>query len=83
MEPQTSCPRPARPEQAEAVILSMLLNPDGGCIWSVEELVRELSSSRLQVEDGLAGLQGAGLVHRVDEFVFATRAAWRFDGLDM
>lgn len=68
---------------SEAAMLSVLLNSDGGCIWSVEELARELGSPRLQVLDDLASLEGAGLVHRCEEFAFATRAAWRFDGLDM
>lgn len=77
-QPSSVCSR-----QVEAVILSMLLNSDGGCVWSVEELIRELSSSRIEVLDGLAGLEAAGLIHRLDEFVFATRAAWRCDSLDM
>jgi hypothetical protein len=83
MDRQGSCACPARHDRTEAAILSMLLNSEGGGVWSVEELVRELSSSRLQVLDGLASLEGAGLIHRCAEFTFATRAAWRFDGLDM
>jgi hypothetical protein len=68
---------------SEAAILSLLLDVESGCIWSVDELVRELSASRMEVLDGVASLRGAGLIHRSGEFVFATRAASRFDRLDM
>lgn len=48
--------------------------------WTVEELVRELSSERLETIDAIVSLQRAGLVHRIDdEFVFPTRAARRVD----
>jgi hypothetical protein len=74
----------AEPEsQAEGAILGLLLNFDAGSLWSVEEVVRQLSASRLEVVDGLASLQAAGLVHRVDDFVFATRAASSFDRLEL
>jgi hypothetical protein len=32
--------------------------------------------------DAVAALKGAGLVHCCGEFVFATRAAIRFDGIE-
>jgi hypothetical protein len=69
--------------QAEGAILGLLLNFDAGSLWSVEEVVRQLSTSRLEVIDGLASLQAAGLIHRCGDFVFATRAASRFDRLEM
>jgi hypothetical protein len=68
---------------AEAAILGLLLNFDAGSIWSVDELVRQLGSSRLDVIDGLAELAASGLVHRIDDFVFATRAASSFDRLEL
>jgi methionyl-tRNA formyltransferase len=67
----------------EAAIMGLLLNFDAGSIWAVEELVRQLSAPRLEVIDGLAELAAAGLVHRLDDFVFATRAASSFDRLDL
>lgn len=68
---------------AEAAILGLLLDFDAGSIWAVEELVRQLSAPRLQVLDGLASLEAAGLVHRLGEFAFATRAASSFDRLEL
>lgn len=68
---------------SQAAILSLLLDIESGCIWSVDELVRELSAPRLEVLDGIASLEGAGLIHRSGDFVFASRAASRFDRLDL
>lgn len=68
---------------AESAILGLLLNVDAGSIWAVDELVRQLSAPRLEVLDGLAELEAAGLIHRLGEFVFASRAAWSFDRLEL
>lgn len=68
---------------AESAILALLLNFDAGSIWAVDELVRQLSAPRLEVLDGLAELAGAGLVHRLGDFVFASRAASSFDRLEL
>jgi hypothetical protein len=54
---------------------------------SVDELVRELAGSatgfvvRDRVNNGIRDLVGAGLAHRHGQFVFASRAAMRFDEL--
>jgi len=48
--------------------------------WSVEELEREIHN-RGEAVDAVARLAGAGLVHRLGEFVFPTRAARRADEL--
>lgn len=50
-------------------------------VWSVEELVAEIGR-RLDTTDAVAALNAAGLIHRCGEFVFATRAAIRFDGIE-
>jgi hypothetical protein len=78
-----SCVTADRDRQAEGAILGLLLNFENGSIWSVEEVVRELSASRIEVVDGLASLHAAGLIHRCGDFVFATRAAARFDRLEL
>jgi hypothetical protein len=48
--------------------------------WTVEELGRELKDTGDAV-DAVARLAGAGLVHRLGDFVFPTRAARRSDEL--
>lgn len=68
---------------AEAAILGLLLNFEAGSIWAVDELVRQLGATRIEVVDGIAELQAAGLAHRLGDFVFATRAASSFDRLDL
>lgn len=68
---------------ARAAILGLLLNFDAGSIWAIEEIVRQLSAPALDVIDGLADLQAAGLIHRLGDFVFVTRAASSFDSLDL
>ncbi len=83
MDGHGSCATVERERPAEGAILGLLLNFDSGSLWSVEEVVRQLSASRLEVIDGLASLEAAGLIHRVGDFVFATRAASSFDRLEL
>jgi hypothetical protein len=83
MSGRGSCVTAGQEEQAEAAILGLLLNFEAGSLWSVDELVRQLSASRLEVIDGLTSLHAAGLIHRVDDFVFVTRAASSFDRLEL
>lgn len=83
MDGHGSCAAVELDRPAEGAILGLLLNFDSGSLWSVEEVVRQLSASRLEVIDGLASLEAAGLIHRVDDFVFATRAASSFDRLEL
>jgi hypothetical protein len=83
MDGHGSCATVELERQAEGAILGLLLNFDSGSLWSVEEVVRQLSASRLEVIDGLASLEAAGLIHRVGNFVFATRAASSFDRLEL
>jgi predicted transcriptional regulator len=67
--------------RTEQTILTLVLS-GGQSIWSVEELASEIGR-RMDTVDALATLQAAGLVHRCQDFVFATRAALRFDELDL
>lgn len=68
----------------EAAIIALLLSGDHHGLWSREELIRELSASRLEATDALAGLAGAGLIHELDlDFVATTRATRRMDDLDL
>jgi predicted transcriptional regulator len=65
----------------DKTVLHLLL--DDPLPWTVDEIVREVSSSRLETVDAIARLAGAGLVHRSGEFVFPTRAARRADEIEI
>ena len=59
-------------------ILELLIYPDEQRPLSVDELIRERGSAVAAI-DAISRLQRAGLIHRTtDDFVFATRAAIRF-----
>lgn len=83
MSGQGGCAVAEQDRQADGAILGLLLNFEAGSMWSVEEVVARLSASRVEVIDGLASLHAAGLIHRLGDFVFATRAASSFDRLEL
>lgn len=62
--------------RTDAAILSLLLDADAQRPWAEEEVAREVGEP-LAVTDSLARLSAAGLVHRLEGFVFASRAALR------
>jgi hypothetical protein len=66
----------------EQCILTRLLSRGQG-VWSVEELMLDIDRELDMIDliDALDRLKAAGLVHRCNDFVFATRAAVRFDGI--
>jgi hypothetical protein len=66
------------PQQVDAAILGLLVDPGASRPWSVEEVVREIGSD-VETADGLARLAGAGLCHRLKGFVWASRAALHAD----
>lgn len=78
-----SCRFGAQHRHAEGAILGLLLDSQVVSLWSVEEMVGQLSASRVEVIDGLASLHADGLIHRIGDFVFATRAASSFDRLEL
>jgi hypothetical protein len=63
-------------DEAERAVLHMLLDSEVPGPWSVHEIEVEMGS-RVRAADAIAGLRRAGLVHRCEEFVFATRPAAR------
>jgi hypothetical protein len=65
----------AQDDATDQAIMGLLLIDHPG-LWSVGEVAREMGDE-LRAQDGLARLAGAGLIHRLDGFVFATRAAAR------
>ncbi len=55
-------------------ILVLLLGPGPQRPWSVDEIERETGKPGATI-DSLRRLHAAGLIHRLDRFVWATRAA--------
>jgi hypothetical protein len=66
--------------RADCAILGLLLDPGSERPWSDDEVAREFGDE-LAATDSLARLRAVGLVHRLDGFVFASRAALRSDAL--
>jgi predicted transcriptional regulator len=66
--------RSSAPEQVDSAILGLLLEPGAQRPWSVEEVAREIGDE-VATADALARLAGAGLLHRLNSFVWASRAA--------
>ena len=64
----------------DAAVLALLLDDDAQRPWSEAEVCREAGDD-LGARDALDRLHAAGLVHRLDGFVFATRPALRADRL--
>ncbi len=64
------------PDVLEHAVLALLLDRESPGVWSVSEVAQALGSE-VRAADALVGLHMAGLVHRWDEFVCASRAAVR------
>jgi hypothetical protein len=56
----------------DSPVLGLLIGRDAARPWSREELDREIGQD---TTDSLNRLYGAGLIHRLDRFVWASRAA--------
>jgi hypothetical protein len=77
--------QPGDPAEALAQAILGLLVDDHPGLWSLAELDRSLTSSgqispgaeppRHVTEDAVEQLYAAGLIHRIGQFVFATRCA--------
>jgi hypothetical protein len=73
-------------DQAQQAVLALLLDVHPAHL-AVDELLRELTdrpddfAPRDRVNNAVRDLAAAGLVHRHGAFVFATRAAVRFEEL--
>jgi hypothetical protein len=65
--------------EAESSILWLLLHPAAPSgLWSLQEIARETGDPEAVVEAAVGGLHALGLAHRVEAFVFASRAAAHF-----
>jgi hypothetical protein len=67
-----------RMDNSQKTVLLMLF--DDRVPWTLDELGSELKS-QLDAADAVSALAGAGLVHRLGDFVIPTRAARRSDEL--
>ncbi|MEX1141380.1 MAG: hypothetical protein WEB79_03605 [Thermoleophilaceae bacterium] len=68
-------PTPAeRDDQIDGAILAFLL--DRPALRAADEVAREVGDE-IAAADGLGRLARAGLIHRLDRFVFASQAAER------
>lgn len=68
-------------EQNDGTVLAMLICDQTCPMWSMEEITRTLG--RIDAIDSVNRLAAAGLVHRIDQFVFPTLAARRADELEL
>lgn len=69
-----------RDAQTDNALLMVLLAETSHRPWSVDEIAREMDSDPT---DSLRRLYGGGLIHRLDEFVWATRAAALADEINL
>lgn len=67
-------------DDVERVVLALLLESSTDSPWSVRELALEIGGEP-RATDAIERLHAAGLVHRCEEFVWATRPATRFHQL--
>jgi len=66
-------------EATDWAVLASLLSEE--CVpWSIEEIAREIGDRSTAIES-LKRLRRAGLVHRCDKLVFASRPARKFEEL--
>lgn len=66
----------------DRVVLNLLLGSDETALWTVAEVERELGGED-DLMDAFDRLHCVGLVHRLQDFVFVTRAARRADELSV
>jgi hypothetical protein len=80
--------RASEEDRLEGTVLAVVLDAHPAQL-SVDELVRELTANpddfgaRDAINNAVRDLVGAGLLHRHDAFVFATRSAVRFHELEV
>jgi hypothetical protein len=76
----TSVPACGR-DGLQHALLDLLLTDASPGLWSHDEIVVAMGD-RVHAVDAIDSLHAAGLLHRVGEFVFPTRAAARYRRLE-
>lgn len=76
MQDQRICEPAEADRRDDSTVLSLLLKDPAAVLWSVDEVSREVGDA-VAATDALDRLLAVGLIHRLDQFVFATRAARR------
>jgi hypothetical protein len=64
----------------DGAVLGVMIHTDDQRVWSRDEIDREMGKD---VADSLNRLYGAGLIHRLEGFVWATRAALMTDEISL
>jgi hypothetical protein len=72
-----------RRERLERAIVLQLLREDHGSRWLREELALELAVETLALEEALIRLDGAGVVHLLEDSAWASRPARALDELGL
>jgi Mn-dependent DtxR family transcriptional regulator len=83
MHASSSEPHVARDRRLERAIILLLLSGDGGQLWPVARLERELGRDARTVRQALNALSSAGLVDVVDGELCGSSAARRVDALGL
>jgi hypothetical protein len=65
-------------DRIDSAILSLLLDDDSHRPWSEDEIGRAIGDT-FAASDSLGRLARAGLIHRIDPYVFASRSAVEFE----
>jgi predicted transcriptional regulator len=79
--PEQRTPSPAEQDRViDAAVLDLLMSPRNQRPWSVDEIEREIGK---ETPDSLNRLYGAGLIHRLDRFAWASRAAIMAEAIQM
>ena len=69
-----------RDAYTDTALLGLLIYDDSQRPWSVDEVEREIGDD---TRDSLARLHGAGLLNRVEDFVWPSRAAVIAHGMEL
>jgi hypothetical protein len=80
MHDQTTLGPAERQGQLDSAILGLLMMATSHRPWSFDEIAREIGENPT---DSLNRLYGGGLIHRLDGFVWASRAAVMADEIGM